>query len=214
MNFDKHSELRGKHAFLSPSTHYWLNDEEEDLIRRYCASFATTAGTALHDFARKYITNRIKIMKSYKNVMALALLDAGIPAFVVDHMPTDAIFETLMNYVNDAIGFRMTPEVPLYYSDNCFGTTDSICYNEDVKMLRIHDFKSGTTKASMDQLLVYAALFFLDYGPEVRAKPENTQVELRIYQSSEILFSNPTAIDIRPVMEQIKSGDKILKQIV
>lgn len=213
MNFDKHLELRGKHAFMSPSSYYWLNDAEDDLIRRYCSSFATTAGTALHDFARKYIANRIKILKSYKNVVAMALLEAGIPAFVIDHMPMDVIFETLMNYVNDAIGFRMTPEVPLYYSDNCFGTTDSICYDETAKMLRIHDFKSGATQAKMDQLLIYASLFFLDYGPEVRAKPENTQVELRIYQNAEILFSNPTAIDIRPVMDQIKSGDKILKQI-
>ena len=61
-------------------------------------------------------------------------------------------------YVNDAIGFKMTPEQILYYSDNCFGTADAILFRNN--FLRIHDLKtgkiSGTHGAAFE---IYAALF-------------------------------------------------------
>lgn len=60
-------------------------------------------------------------------------------------------------YVNDAIGFKMTPEQPLFYSENCFGTADAISYRN--KLLRIHDLKTGLIPAHMEQLMIYAALF-------------------------------------------------------
>ena len=34
------------------------------------------------------------------------------------------------------------------------------------KILRIHDYKSGITPAKMDQLMIYAALFCLEYKKE------------------------------------------------
>jgi hypothetical protein len=31
-------------------------------------------------------------------------------------------------YVNDAIGYNMKVEQPLYYSENCFGHADTLCF--------------------------------------------------------------------------------------
>ena len=67
-------------------------------------------------------------------------------------------------YVNDAIGFRMRPEQPLFYSENCFGTADAISFDEKKKYLRIHDLKTGVGKVKLDQLLIYASLFCLEYN--------------------------------------------------
>ena len=55
------------------------------------------------------------------------------------------IKETVCMHINDAIGFRMEPEVVLKYSLNCFGTADAICFRN--KTLRIHDLKTGESPA-------------------------------------------------------------------
>lgn len=115
--------------------------------------------------------------------------------------------KTLNMYVNDAIGFKMTPEQPLFYSENCFGTADAIAFRN--RLLRIHDYKSGVIPAHMEQLLIYAALFCLEY----KIKPGDIDVELRIYQSNEILYDNPTAEDIVPIMDKIITFDKIISKI-
>ena len=110
-------------------------------------------------------------------------------------------------YVNDAIGYRMTPEQPLYYSENCFGTADAIAFRDG--FLRIHDLKTGVTPTHIEQLIVYAALFCLEY----RTKPSDIEVELRIYQNDEVLIHNPEVDEIAPVIDKIISFDKLLKQI-
>ena len=110
-------------------------------------------------------------------------------------------------YVNDAIGFKMRPEQILYYSDNCFGTADAIAFNN--KMLRIHDLKTGTIPAHMEQLFVYAALFCLEY----RVKPSTIDMELRIYQSDDILIHSPCADEIEPIMDKIVAFDKVISKI-
>lgn len=134
MNFVKHSELTGKHAFLSPSNYHWIRYDDEKLAMTYLNMLAVEEGTKMHEFASKCIEYKQK----------LADLD-----------------KTLNMYVNDSIDFKMTPEQILYFSDNCFGTADAISYNRGV--LRIHDLKTGANKANMDQLRVYAALFCLEY---------------------------------------------------
>jgi hypothetical protein len=101
----------------------------------------------------------------------------------------------------------MTPEQPLFYSDNCFGTADAICFRNN--LLRIHDFKSGVTPAHMEQLRIYAALFCLEY----KYKPGNIDMELRLYQSNEIEVENPTAEIILPIMDKIVTFDKIIKKL-
>ena len=58
----------------------------------------------------------------------------------------------------------------------------------------------------MEQLEIYAALFCLEY----RIKPGDIKMELRIYQNDEILFHEPTAEDIVPIMDKIVHCDKLL----
>ena len=177
MNFKKHSSLEGKHAFLGASKYHWINYDDDKLIESYSKFQATLNGTILHDFACQCITLGQKLPKSQK---------------------------TLNMYVNDAIGFKMKPEQVLYYSDNCFGTADAIIFRNN--LLRIHDLKTGVTRAHMEQLEIYAALFCLEYNK----KPSDIDMELRIYQNNEILVHNPTVEDILPIMDKIKTFDKIL----
>ena len=163
MNFNKHSNLEGQHAFLSASKYHWINYDEEKLSAAYLKHLATLKGTELHDFACRCIKLSIKLPKTQN---------------------------TLNLYVNDAIGYKMTPEQPLYYSDNCFGTADAISFRQN--FLRIHDLKSGETPASMHQLEVYAALFCLEY----HVNPEEIKIELRLYQANEIFgfLKNPLLV--------------------
>ena len=115
--------------------------------------------------------------------------------------------KTIYAYVNDAIGFKMSTEVVLYYSDRFFGTADSICFRNG--MLRIHDLKTGKTPVHMEQLEVYAALFCLEY----KVKPSDIDMELRIYQNDQILYHNPTAEDIVPIMDKIVHLNNLLEKI-
>jgi hypothetical protein len=101
----------------------------------------------------------------------------------------------------------MTPEQVLYYSDNCFGTADSISFKDE--LLRIHDLKTGETPAKMDQLRIYASLFCLEYG----IKPGEIKIELRIYQSGEVIKEKPEPEDILPIMDKIERFDKILSRL-
>lgn len=101
----------------------------------------------------------------------------------------------------------MTPEQVLYYSDNCFGTADAISFRKG--LLRIHDLKTGAIPAHMEQLMIYAALFCLEYD----VKPSEIKMELRIYQNDEVLIHNPTAEDIVPIMDKIITFDKVISKI-
>ena len=110
-------------------------------------------------------------------------------------------------YVNDAIGYRMTPEQVLFYSENCFGTADAIVFKKD--FLRIHDLKTGVTPSSIKQLEVYAALFCLEYSKN----PNNIRIELRIYQNDEVIVHEPHPEDILYIMDKIISFDKRIEKI-
>ena len=180
MNFNKHSLFEGQHAFLGASKYHWINYDESKLVESYSNYMAAQRGTELHEFAAQCIRLGQKLPKSQK---------------------------TLNMYVNDAIGFRMTPEQVLFYSENCFGTADSIAFNKD--FLRIHDYKSGVTPAKMEQLMIYAALFCLEY----RKRPGDIGMELRLYQSDDIIVANPTVEDIAPIMDKIVSFDKLITKL-
>lgn len=134
MNFNKHSEIEGKHAFLSASKYHWIRYDRERMSEVFHGYFAAEQGTRLHDFAAHCIRMKQKLQKKKK---------------------------TLNMYVNDAVEYDMTAEQPLYYSRNFFGTADAISFHNG--MLRIHDYKSGTIPAHEEQLYVYAALFCLEY---------------------------------------------------
>lgn len=204
MIFNQHSDLEGRHAFLSPSRYSWLNYDEAKLEEAHKRQYATTIGTVLHELAHRCIKNKIKLNKSDRHLVLLTLLEAGVPQGLID---ANDILETLAPFVNDAIGFRMESEQVLYYSDNAFGTTDAISFKNN--FLRIHDYKSGITPVHMDQLYIYAALFCLEYV----VKPENIKIELRIYQNGEALCEEPNPETIRAIMNKTVDSDRYLRKL-
>ena len=114
--------------------------------------------------------------------------------------------KSLNSFVNDAIGFRMQSKQVLFYSKNCFGTADAISF--DGKTLRIHDLKTGLTQSHMEQLQIYAALFCLEY----KKAPSDINIELRIYQSNDILILLPQSDDIEDIMNKIVRFDALLEK--
>lgn len=180
MNFNRHSDLEGQHAFLGASKYSWINYDDDKLDMAYTRFMAIQKGTKLHEFADLCITLGQKLPKSQK---------------------------TLNLYVNDAIGFKMTTEQPLFYSDNCFGTADSISFRDD--KLRIHDLKTGGTPAHMQQLEVYTSLFCLEYN----FAPTDIEIELRLYQSNEVLIHVPDPLAIQNIMEKIIIFDSRINKL-
>ena len=151
-----------------------------------------------------------KVAEAYRNFLATqkgTVLHAFAAQCIMLNQKLPKSKQTLNMYVNDAIGFKMIPEQILYYSDNCFGTADAILFRNN--FLRIHDLKTGKIPAHMEQLEIYAALFCLEY----KVKPGDIEMELRIYQNNEILYHNPTAEEIVPIMDRIITFDKVIKKI-
>lgn len=175
MNFNRHLTLEGKHAFLSPSSYHWVNYDAEKLEARWTAARAAARGTSLHELAHQAIRLGVRLSTANK---------------------------TLSMYVTDGIGYKMEVEQPLYYSDNAFGTADTISFRR--KTLRIHDLKTGLVKTSDKQLEVYAALFCLEYG----VSPFDIEIELRIYQNDEVRVSIPDPERILYIMDKIMYFDQ------
>ena len=180
MIFTKHSNLEGLHAPFGASQSAWLRYDDEKILATYNNMKAKEMGTRLHAWAKETIDLGIKQPRSKKTIYA---------------------------YVNDAIGYKMDTEVVLFYSPRFFGTADAICFRNGI--LRIHDLKTGVTKVHMEQLMIYAALFCLEY----KIKPTDIEIELRIYQSDEVLYHNPPAEDIKSIMDRIIYLDKMLERL-
>jgi hypothetical protein len=180
MSFNSHFDLVGQHAFLSASKYHWINYDDEKLDTVWRNSQAAKRGTELHEFAHEAIRLGIKLPRTQK---------------------------TLNMYVNDAIGYRMTPEQILFYSYNCYGTADTISYRHNV--LRIHDLKTGEINGSVHQLEIYTALFCLEYG----VKPGEIEIELRIYQSDSVESFVPEPEVIARIMGKIIGFDRRIEQL-
>jgi hypothetical protein len=180
VNFNSHSDLVGRHAFLSASNYHWINYDAEKLATVFHNAQAAKRGTELHEFAHNAIRLGIKLPRTTK---------------------------TLNMYVNDAIGFRMTTEQTLYYSENCYGCTDAIAFRKN--LLRIHDLKTGLLPGSIHQLEIYAAQFCLEYG----VKPGEIEIELRIYQNDEIIVSVPELDTIAHLMSKIIVFDQHIESL-
>lgn len=180
MKFNTHCRLEGTHAFLSPSKYHWVSYDEEKLRSAYSKHEAAKRGTDTHEFASQAIRLGIKLPKTPK---------------------------TINLYVNDAIGFQMETEVVLFYSSNCYGSADAICFRQGV--LRIHDLKTGHVPVSMTQLEVYSALFCLEYD----VRPNDIDFELRVYQRDEVLIHTPKKEDIMFIMDKIITFDKIVEEM-
>lgn len=179
MLFNKYSNLVGQHALFSASKYHWINYDDEKVVRAFNNGVAAQRGTDLHALAAEAI--RLKVKLSGKT--------------------------TISQYVNDAIGYRMSPEQVLFYSVNFFGTADAISFRRNT--LRIHDLKNGIGRTSEHQLEVYAALFCLEY----RHKPHEIEIELRIYQNNEIQVFKPDPDFIVHVMDKIKTLDQRVEEL-
>lgn len=180
MRFNNHYNMEGKHAFMGASKPHWVNYDDEKLARVFQNQFASRRGQELHDIAAMLIKAKIRL-------------------------PRNSI--TLNAYVNDAIGFRMTPEQVLFYSDNCFGTADAIAFEPDTLTLRIHDLKTGVHPGNILQLDIYAALFCVEY----KLNPFNLKMLLRIYQMDNILKHSPDPAWIKEIMNKIEKNDSMIE---
>lgn len=180
MIFNNHSGLNGMHAFLSASKYHWDRYSEETLIETFRNARSAARGSELHNYANDAIRLGIKQRQTK---------------------------QTLNMYVNDAIGYRMSPEQVLFYSVNAFGTADAISFNKG--LLRIHDLKTGVSPASMRQLEIYAALFCLEYAE----RPGEIDMELRIYQNDDVAVHVPETERIAELMSRIISFDKIIENL-
>ena len=188
MRFNKHWDVEGKHAFLGASKHHWINYDLEKLERIWENQFKSQRGDRLHKIAALLISEGIRMKDDN---------------------------QTLNAYVNDGIRYRMTPEQVLKYSDNCFGTADTISFSKGV--LRVHDLKTGIHPGHPNQLKIYCALFCLEYD----VNPYDIEMIGRIYQSDEIFefLFDPAPIDaegqpgISGIMETIKISDKRIEEM-
>jgi len=176
--FNTHSDLAGQHAFLSASKYHWTNYDDEKLDSTFVTAMAAARGTRLHNLAMMLIREGVKLGRSR---------------------------QTLNMYVNDAIGFRMIPEQVVKYSNNAFGTVDTISFRKN--LLRIHDLKTGVNPCKMRQLEIYAAFFCLEYG----FKPTQIEIELRIYQNDDVEILIPDPHDIIELMDKTVRFDNLIE---
>lgn len=180
MNWNSHYNLEGQHALLSPSNYHWIRYDKEKLTSYFTNYNAKEEGTKLHSIAATLITNRIKLAKK----------------------------KTAFNlFVNDSIGFMMQSEQPLLYSRNAFGTTDSISFRDST--LRIFDLKTGNTKASFEQLDLYAAYCCLEYMID----PLQIKIIERIYQYDGYEEYSPDGEYIKRLMDITVEADSIIEEL-
>lgn len=186
MQFSKHPEVAGSHAFLSASKYHWIRYDDEKILDSFTTAMAAARGTRLHAFAAEAIILGQRMPKTQ---------------------------QTLSMYVNDALSFRMTPEQVLFYSRNAFGTADAISFRRErgheKTVLRIHDLKTGVTKSSVNQLEIYAAFFCLEYD----IRPHEIDIELRIYQNDFIQVYEPDPEDILHIMDKMITFDRIIETV-
>lgn len=183
MRLNKHSDLEGKHAFLAPSSPAWLRYDDQKLERRYTEHIAHILGTKEHEYAKQ--------------------------AIELGHRQADEQ-KTVNMYINDCIGFRMKPEVVLYWSPFCFGSADALGFSRSEMTLRISDLKTGKTATTFDQLIVYCALFCLEYE---FPRPWEILFELRIYQNNKIKYMEPDPDEVFRAMDRILTGSRLLEEI-
>lgn len=189
MKFNQHYNLEGLHAPFAASQSAWIRYDDDKAKEVYTRRKAAELGSKLHEWAKQTIDLGIKQPKSSK---------------------------TLYAYVNDAIGFKMSTEVVLFYTDRFFGTADAISFREDRKtgrmVLRIHDLKTGVVgdpEKHFEQLKVYAALFCLEY----KQNPHEIDIYLGVYKKDEVAFCEPDPEEILFIMNKIIHLDKLLAKI-
>lgn len=221
MIFNTHLEIRNQHALFSPSQSSWLRYDDGKIADRVKNQYRTALGTELHEFVASQIELKHKVTNLRGLIMGVEnyiftkyrcgdptskTMNYGMTLLKrIGTLPKE-VFETARMYINDGIQYDMNVEQPLYYSEFIFGTADTIRFRDND--LRIHDYKSGAHPASMDQLLVYSGLFFLEY----KIKPRDVKTTLCIYQSAEIVTTEPEVDELEDVMATIISANRIAER--
>lgn len=180
MRFNNHYNVEGLHAFLGASKHHWVNYDISKMEKIFENQFASALGTRKHKWAAEAIS------------MGLRQKDNAV---------------TLNAYINDAIRYRMQPEVVLFYSQNCFGTADAIDFSK--RILRVHDLKTGIHPGSQHQIEIYFALFCLEY----LVNPYDIEMIGRIYQNDEVFEFLGDPKWIRDIMDKIKLFDARIEEM-
>lgn len=171
MRFNKHYAVEGMHAFLGASKYHWVRYDLDKMETIFQNQFATELGNRKHAWAAEAI--RLGQRQPRNN-------------------------KTLNAYINDGIGFRMEPEVVLFYNEHCFGTADTISFEKQI--LRVHDLKTGIHPGNFNQIDIYCALFCLEY----RVNPYDIDMIQRIYQNDDVLEQIGDPAWIKEIMEKIK----------
>lgn len=184
MNWNSHSELEGRHAFLSASNPAWVNYDEDKLANAYLKHRAAARGTRRHNIARMLIEERIKL-------------------------PEEG--QTIQLYVNDCIGFNMRPEQMVYATRHAFGTADAISFRDHERILRISDLKTGEGKVAPTQLELYAAYWCLEYAEKPL---DLEGIELRIYQNDDVAVYDADPIDITVLMDRTIAYSNYLDKLI
>lgn len=180
MRWNKHYAVEGMHAFLGASKYHWIRYDVEKMQRLFENQFASVLGTRKHVWAAEAIR------------LGLRQKENGM---------------TLNAYINDAIRFRMEPEVVLFYNADFFGTADAIGFHKNI--LRIHDLKTGIHPGSEDQIKIYFALFCLEY----KVNPYDIEMIGRIYQNDEVLEFQGEPKEIREIMEKAKLFTNMIEEM-
>lgn len=221
MIFNKHLELNGTHACFSPSQSAWLRYTDDKIVKKVNSMDEAFLGTELHEFAASQISLQLKystlkdlshsilsyIYRKYYDEERAEITETGNKILQTARVLPKEKLVTLQQYINDGSGFRMKTEQTLVYSDFIYGTADAIRYEDDV--LRISDYKSGKHPVSMDQLLVYAALFCLEY----KVDPMKTKFHLRIYQQGKIICNEPEGSQILDIANRIVYVNKVATSV-
>jgi hypothetical protein len=97
MRWNRHLNLQGEHAFLSPSTYHWINYNHARLLQRWTAAQAGAYGNMQHEYAQQEIK---------------AKRESGL-------------IGTVGQYINDAIRYRMETEQVRHCSVSSMATTRS-----------------------------------------------------------------------------------------
>lgn len=214
MSWNEHSELRGQHALFSPSQPAWLNYDVETFKEKLAGKYKAQIGTELHAWAAiqielgNKVSSKRELVKSFRTfIFQKYYTDKyGLSKFgrtLLKNLKSIPV-ETVMAYVNDAVGFKMDPETVVYYSDNFFGTSDATRFQNN--SLMIFDLKTGTSPTHIEQLMIYDALYCL----ENKIDPNKISHELRIYQGNDILQATPAGEEIKPIMDTIVFFDEIM----
>jgi len=180
MHFRKHFDVEGMHAFLGASKYHWVRYDLEKMERIFENQFASVLGTRKHVWAAEAIRLGERQIRNNK---------------------------TLNAYINDAIGFRMTPEVVLFFNSDFFGTADAISFSKGI--LRVHDLKTGIHPGSTDQVKIYFVLFCLEY----EVNPYDIEMIGRIYQSDEVIEFIGDPKEVRDIMDKAKLFTKRIDEM-